>query len=281
MSPALDELLALFESDLATAMYDEVVTEREHALQAAEQAEAAGASDTAVAAALLHDVGRLLIDADLAAADRAHDQVGERYLRQWFGPEVTAPVGLHVAAKRYLCATEPDYLAVLSAVSVRSLEVQGGPMTPAEVGAFRAGEGWQEAVQLRRWDDDAKQEDRPTKAVADYHPLLLRLVAGWKTAHPPHESSCGGCNRGRSVAVGAVPDVVDRVIDLVLHGVDGILELPAGLVGLAFGLQVVVVGQRTGRFLRPALGLIHLACHVDLLVGGEQVTYPEGRRTRR
>ena len=177
MTPDLDELLGLFESDLATAMYDEVVTEREHALQAAEQAEAAGAADATVAAALLHDVGRLLIDADLAAADRAHDRVGERYLRQWFGPEVTVPVGLHVAAKRYLCATEPEYLAVLSAVSVRSLEVQGGPMSPAEVEAFRAGEGWEAAVQLRRWDDGAKREDHRTKAVADYRPLLEDLAA--------------------------------------------------------------------------------------------------------
>lgn len=179
MTPSLDELLALFESDQATAMYDEVVTEREHALQAAQLAEAAGARDTTVAAALLHDVGRLLISAgtDVVAADRAHDKVGERYLGQWFGPEVTAPVGQHVAAKRYLCATEPDYLAVLSAVSVRSLEIQGGPMSEAEVRAFCAGEGWEAAVQLRRWDDEAKLVDHPTRAVADYRSLLERLAA--------------------------------------------------------------------------------------------------------
>ncbi len=178
MTPALDELVTLFESEVATAMYDEVVTEREHALQAAQRAEAAGAPEATVAAALLHDVGRLLIEADatFVAADRAHDRVGERYLGRWFGSEVTAPVGLHVAAKRYLCATEPEYLDRLSPVSVRSLEVQGGPMTEAEVEAFRAGEGWETAVQLRRWDDAAKLEDHPTKAVADYLPLLERLA---------------------------------------------------------------------------------------------------------
>lgn len=180
MTPDLDDLFALFDSDLATALYDEVVTEREHALQAAQLAEAAGAPDATVAAALLHDVGRLLItgDADLVAADRAHDQVGERYLRQWFGPEVTAPVGLHVTAKRYLCATEPDYLAVLSPVSIRSLEAQGGPMSDAEVEAFRTGAGWEAAVQLRRWDDEAKREDHRTKAVGDYRTMLERLVLG-------------------------------------------------------------------------------------------------------
>jgi gamma-butyrobetaine dioxygenase len=178
VTPDLDELVALFESEGAIALYDEVVTEREHALQAAQLAEASGASDATVAAALLHDVGRLLIGADagLPAADRAHDRIGEQYLRQWFGPEVTAPVGLHVEAKRYLCATEPDYLGRLSAVSVRSLDVQGGPMNEAEAEAFRAGVGWESAVQLRRWDDEAKREDHRTKAVADYRPMLERLV---------------------------------------------------------------------------------------------------------
>jgi len=178
VTAAVDDLLALFESNVATAMYDEVVTEREHALQAAQLAEAAGAGDATVAAALLHDVGRLLLptEGDLVAADRAHDRVGERHLQQWFGPEVTAPVGLHVAAKRYLCATEPEYRSRLSPVSIRSLEVQGGPMSATEVEAFRAGEGWEVAVQLRRWDDEAKREDHRTRAVVDYRPLLERLV---------------------------------------------------------------------------------------------------------
>ncbi len=178
MSAPLEEILALFESDRATAMYDEVVTEREHALQAAQLAEEAGATESTVAAALLHDIGRLLIEVDTGfrAADRAHDRVGERYLRRWFGPAVTLPVGLHVEAKRFLCATESAYLAILSPVSVRSLEVQGGPMSEVEVVAFRARPEWEAAVRLRRWDDEAKLEDHPTKAVADHLPLLARLV---------------------------------------------------------------------------------------------------------
>ena len=182
MTPALDELLALFESDLATAMYDEVVTEREHALQAAGLAEEAGAPDATVAAALLHDVGRLTIPWDSAEgefvlADRAHDRVGERILRRWFGPEVSRPVGMHVVAKRYLCATEPGYVDTLSPVSVRSLAVQGGPMSSDEVAAFRTEAGWEAAVQLRRWDDQAKRTDWETKTVDDYAGLLASLAA--------------------------------------------------------------------------------------------------------
>jgi predicted HD phosphohydrolase len=168
------ELLALYEGERATAMYDEVVTEREHALQAALLAEEAGAPPATVAAALLHDVGRLLVDVE--PADRAHEHLGERHLARWFGPEVTSPVGLHVAAKRYLCATEPGYLGTLSEVSIRSLAVQGGPMDADEVRAFRDRPGWEAAVALRRWDDEAKVAGTVTREVVDYRPTLEAVL---------------------------------------------------------------------------------------------------------
>lgn len=170
----LGELLGLYEGERATAMYDEVVTEREHALQAALLAEEAGADDATVAAALLHDVGRLLVD--LGPADRAHERLGERHLSRWFGPAVTSPVGLHVAAKRFLCATEPGYAEELSEVSVRSLAVQGGPMSPEAVEAFRARSGWEAAIALRRWDDEAKVAGRRTREVEDYRPVLEAVL---------------------------------------------------------------------------------------------------------
>lgn len=180
MNADLDDLFALYAGDRATAMYDEIVTEREHALQAAALAEAAGADDATVAAALLHDVGRLLggdpaVDG-FVATDRAHDRVGQHYLARWFGPDVTGPVGLHVEAKRYLCGTEPEYLGLLSPVSIRSLAVQGGPMAPDEIEAFRSQPGWESGVALRRWDDRAKSEEPAVKAVGDYRPLLAQLA---------------------------------------------------------------------------------------------------------
>jgi putative spermidine/putrescine transport system substrate-binding protein len=42
---------------------------------------------------------------------------------------VTEPVRLHVAAKRYLCATEPGYFGLLSAESVR-VQSPAGPVRP-------------------------------------------------------------------------------------------------------------------------------------------------------
>lgn len=46
---------------------------------------------------------------------------------QWFPTEVTERFPLHVAAKRDLCAIDPDYVQSLSPASVTSLLVQGGP----------------------------------------------------------------------------------------------------------------------------------------------------------
>ena len=42
---------------------------------------------------------------------------------------VTECVRLHVAAKRYLCATDPTYFGKLSPASVHTLSLQGGPMS--------------------------------------------------------------------------------------------------------------------------------------------------------
>ena len=108
----LDELFELYRSPAARRMYDEDVTELDHALQAAALARAEDAPDHLVAAALLHDVGHLVANDNVSldeelTDDFQHERVGARYLTRWFGPEVTAPVALHVAAKRYLCCGRP------------------------------------------------------------------------------------------------------------------------------------------------------------------------------
>ena len=51
---------------------------------------------------------------------------------------LTKLVRLHVPAKRYLCAVDPEYWEGLSDVSKRSLKVQGGPLSPAEAAEFAA-----------------------------------------------------------------------------------------------------------------------------------------------
>jgi gamma-butyrobetaine dioxygenase len=91
---------------------------------------------------------------------------------------VTEPVRLHVAAKRYLCATKGGYFERLSPGSVRSLELQGGPMREAECEAFRAGPYYRDAVRLRAWDEAAKVPGVLTPGLAHYRPRLAALLRG-------------------------------------------------------------------------------------------------------
>jgi [1-hydroxy-2-(trimethylamino)ethyl]phosphonate dioxygenase len=166
----------LFRDRGRAAYLGEAVSQTEHALQTAWAAEQAGASPALIAAALLHDIGHLLHDPaeDDAAAgiDGRHEELGARWLEQFFGPDVTQPIRLHVPAKRYLCAVDPAYLGQLSEASRLSLKAQGGPFTPEEAEAFRANPHAQAALALRRWDEAAKVKGLPTPDVRHFLPYL-------------------------------------------------------------------------------------------------------------
>ena len=169
-------LTALFDERGGTH-YDAGVTQREHALQSATLARRAGAPAALVVAALLHDIGHLLLDEHAAdpgflANDRRHEAVGWHFLREWFPPAVAGPVALHVRAKRYLVATVPDYAARLSASSLRSLAVQGGPLSAADAAAFAALPHAQAAIALRRWDDEAKIAGGAVASLDEFYEVL-------------------------------------------------------------------------------------------------------------
>ncbi|MFF2352302.1 phosphonate degradation HD-domain oxygenase [Kitasatospora sp. NPDC058115] len=179
-SAALDELAALFAGEGSGEYLGEAVTMAEHMLQAGALAEAAGAAPHLVAAALLHDVGHFhgaLHGRDLMGGrDNRHSDTGADWLARWFGPEVTEPVRLHVAAKRYLCTVEPDYRAKLSEASAYTLQVQGGPMSAQAAADFAAHPGAADAVAVRRWDEQAKEADAVTPDFAHFRPLLASLM---------------------------------------------------------------------------------------------------------
>ena len=105
-----------------------------------------------------------------------HEARGYEYLLAWFGPEVTEPVRPHVAAKRYLCATEADYFAKLSRDSVLSLSLQGGPLSAQEVAAFDALPGSAEAVRLRRFDEQAKVTNLKTRSIQHFLPYVAACM---------------------------------------------------------------------------------------------------------
>ena len=124
----------LFAAEGAGEYLGEPVTQAQHMLQAAALAEGAGAAPELVAAALLHDVGHFRGAVSghqlMSGTDNRHGDQGADWLAQWFGPGVTEPVRLHVAAKRYLCAVEPGYFGALSAASVYTLRRPGRPDDP-------------------------------------------------------------------------------------------------------------------------------------------------------
>jgi len=176
-----DEIKALFEARGGCQYSGEPVTQLEHALQSAQFAEAAGASDELITACLLHDVGHLANDQGetptLRGVDDRHQFHGVSALKRLFGPAVLTPIRLHVDAKRYLCATDAGYWASLSDDSKRSLELQGGTYSAADAAEFIAQPYAQDAVKLRRWDDLAKVAGTRTPALAHFLEIAVRCAA--------------------------------------------------------------------------------------------------------
>lgn len=175
----LDAITQLFacHGDLA---YGEDVTQLEHALQCAHFAEVAGAPHALIVACLLHDVGHMLhrdAGAALAAGvDDRHERVGAGWLARGFPMTVTGPIALHVQAKRFLVATDTDYAAGLSAVSRRTLEIQGGPMTQLEQTTFLSESTALAAITLRRCDELGKRRGLVTADLAHYLAVCRRVL---------------------------------------------------------------------------------------------------------
>jgi phosphonate degradation associated HDIG domain protein len=177
----IEEIIGIFARRGSGEYFGERVSMIEHALQAAHFARIAKAPPPLIAAALLHDIGHLVVDvpSDLAdwTEDAHHEEVGHRWLATRFGAEVSEPVRLHVPAKRYLLATDRGYFAKLSPASVVTLRLQGGPMRPDEVTRFEAEPFYREAVRVRLWDDQGKVPGLATPALADYRELLETLAS--------------------------------------------------------------------------------------------------------
>ncbi len=166
-----DRLFKTLEVDGAAQYGSEDVSQLEHALQCALQAEEEGATEALITAALLHDIGHLVHKLGVAAErgiDDKHEMLGEKLLGRHFKEDVVLPVALHVNAKRYLCFAEPSYFDTLSFASVRSLELQGGRFNQDEADWFIQQPGGKDAVRLRRWDEGAKLPGKNTPSLMHF-----------------------------------------------------------------------------------------------------------------
>ncbi|MFW0795745.1 HD family phosphohydrolase [Gordonia sp. CPCC 205515] len=148
---------------------EEAVDELDHALQCGHQASRDGADDELILAAALHDLGH----SPNVDRHRHHDVAARDWLTPRFGARVGWLAGAHVAAKRFLAATEPGYAADLSETSVMSMNQQGGPGVDVD---WTTHEWWADAVRLRRFDDAAKMPGAPALSVDDVLVVARRVL---------------------------------------------------------------------------------------------------------
>ena len=158
----------------------EQVSMAQHMLQAAQFAELANGPPELVVAALLHDIGHYSNEIPdtvlMQGTNNFHEEAGANFLADYFPPGVTEPIRQHVAAKRYLCATDRAYFSRLSQASVYTLKVKGGPMKPGEVVEFEKSPFLDSCIKVRLWDDEGKDPDRPHPDFSHYRAEVQGLV---------------------------------------------------------------------------------------------------------
>lgn len=172
----IGKIFDLFNTQGGNAYIGEPVSQLEHALQAGLAARRHQARPEMITAALLHDIGHFLHSYDEDCADEnidsQHEKVGEQFLRQHFKEEVAELVKHHVDAKRYLTATNEKYFKNLSSASLKSLQLQGGPMQKEEVELFAAHPLFNDILLLRRWDEGAKIPNKELPPITDFYSEL-------------------------------------------------------------------------------------------------------------
>ncbi|RLA15734.1 MAG: phosphodiesterase [Gammaproteobacteria bacterium] len=176
----IDFILDLFARRGSEEYMGEKVSMAQHMEQSAACAVADGASDELVIASLLHDIGHFVGDFPIEALengiDNLHEDAGAHFLEPFYPASVTEPIRLHVAAKKYLCAVDENYMRRLSDASINSLHVQGGPMNQPEVEEFESNPHYLAAVDVRKYDDDGKVAGLDIKPVESYRDKLESLL---------------------------------------------------------------------------------------------------------
>ncbi|MEY8097229.1 HD domain-containing protein [Falsihalocynthiibacter sp. S25ZX9] len=176
----VDFLGSIFDRRGGEEYLGEPVTMGEHMLQGATIAEQNGQSEEIIVAALLHDIGHFTSEFGTYSPDdtedRHHEDAGAEVLERFFQTVITDCCRYHVAAKRYLCATKPEYFSRLSAASVHTLHLQGGPMSVEEVAEFERNPNLKDIIAVRYLDDAGKREDMKTPDFWHFAPMVQRLV---------------------------------------------------------------------------------------------------------
>lgn len=170
----METLLELLVSRGLNSYDGEQVTQLEHALQSAAQAFTNNLPEHLIVSALFHDVGHLIYKND-NLWDNRHEYSGSALLKSYFPEIIWMPVFLHVTAKRYL-SRDNEYYQSLSNESKRSLTLQGGKMNDIESIDFETNTYFNDAIYLRKCDDNAKTVGKTTNQVESYIPLIKKFI---------------------------------------------------------------------------------------------------------
>jgi 2-amino-1-hydroxyethylphosphonate dioxygenase (glycine-forming) len=208
------EVIALLQSAEHADYIGEPVSQLQHALQCAQLAVNAHADDETVLAALLHDVGHICAPEDAhtmgAYGIDRHEQVGASFVAErGFGPKVAALIRGHVEAKRYLTYKNPDYYNKLSDASKQTLAMQGGPMSDDQGRAFEADPLFEQKLQMRLWDEQAKREKWIGLGLAYYQDLMVRHLTRMRDQDSSQDMRAGaGAESIRERERGSCADII-------------------------------------------------------------------------
>lgn len=178
----LNRVFELYEQFGSADYIGEPVSQMEHMAQSAQLAEREGYDDEVILAALFHDIGHLLAQKEELETMggfgvKRHEQLGADFLREMGFPDRVAKlVENHVQAKRYLTYKYPDYLEKLSEASLETLQYQGGPMDADEAFDFENDPLFELSLQMRTWDEAAKEEDIPLPDLSSYRKMAEQML---------------------------------------------------------------------------------------------------------
>jgi 2-amino-1-hydroxyethylphosphonate dioxygenase (glycine-forming) len=180
----VDEVMALYELHGQSDYIGEPVSQLEHMVQSAQLAEQQGYDDEIILAAFLHDVGHLVaMQGEYISMSGygavSHEKIGAEFLRsKGFSERIALLVESHVEAKRYLTHKYPAYYNNLSEASRRTLKFQGRKMSEVEAALFEQDELYPLKIQMRRWDEQAKQKNCETGDLSIYKNLMITHLSG-------------------------------------------------------------------------------------------------------
>ena len=159
----------------------EVITKFEHGVQSAYFAEKQGCSEEVQLACLLHDIGHYAyktVQAQMGIYGAVnHEWIGARLAKEYgFSDKISALIGYHVEAKRYLATITDSYYNKLSFSSKQTLIYQGGKMSNDEISQLENISYLREIIQVRTNDEKGKEIDLKLPEFSYYEQKMINAL---------------------------------------------------------------------------------------------------------